>query len=159
MTSNSLPVIIRLIPIISSTSSLWYAWDQYEQMTLFRKTELKPLSSQILPQYFTSFFARGTPRVLGLLLTTALSCGVILQGTLDGDNGASPWYVAGLSLATAHVAWAPFVIRLAKAIGMDAKEKSVVHLEEWLRLHVWRSLTVDLGAWVCCTVATVKALS
>ncbi|KAI1122382.1 hypothetical protein F5Y10DRAFT_287270 [Nemania abortiva] len=159
MSSNSLLVFVRLVPIISSTSSLWYAWDQYEQISLFRHAEMRSLSNQLLPRYFTAFFNRGAPRVLGLLATTAVSCGAILRyspAALVRDSGAFPWYVAGISLAAAHLAWAPSILPLKNAIERDAKDKNVVHLERRLRLHVWRSLTVDLGAWICCIVATVK---
>ncbi|KAI0430582.1 hypothetical protein F5Y09DRAFT_341515 [Xylaria sp. FL1042] len=162
MPTGGVPVLLHLVPIMSSTSSLWYAWDQYEQMTLLRTRELKSLSNQLLPKYFTSFFARGAPRVLGLLLTTAFSCGAILRYSSAGvvrEKGAFPWYVAGLSLAISHLAWAPAILPSVKAIEKDAKEKNVTQLEAWLRLHVWRSLTVDLGAWVCCIVATTKLLS
>ncbi|KAI1419262.1 hypothetical protein F5Y12DRAFT_720942 [Xylaria sp. FL1777] len=160
MPVDGVPVALRLVPIISSTSTLWYAWDQYEQMTLFRTRELRPLSNQLLPRYFTSFFARGAPRVLGLLLTTAVSCGGILRYSSHArGKGALPWYVAGLSLALSHLAWAPAILPSVRAIEKDAKEKNVAQLDEWLRLHVWRSLTVDLGAWLCCIVATSKLLS
>ncbi|KAI1769311.1 hypothetical protein GGR53DRAFT_153719 [Hypoxylon sp. FL1150] len=91
MSTHGVPILLRLIPVISSTSSLWYAWDQYEQMTLFRKTELKTLSNQLLPRYFTSFFARGAPRVVGLLASTAISCGAIIRSSNDIQK---PWYIA-----------------------------------------------------------------
>ncbi|GAW13745.1 hypothetical protein ANO14919_031340 [Xylariales sp. No.14919] len=162
MASEGLPVFVRLVPIMTTTSSLWYAWDQYEQITLFRHAELRSLSNQLLPRYFTSFFNRGAPRVLALLMGTTFSCAAILQyspaGVVHG-SGAVPWYVGGLSLAVAHLAWAPSIFPLKNLIEKDAKEKNVTHIERWLRLHVWRSLTVDLGAWICCIVATVKTLS
>ncbi|KAI1746039.1 hypothetical protein F4680DRAFT_442308 [Xylaria scruposa] len=162
MASNQLPVILHLVPVITSTCSLWYAWDQYEQMTVFCQAEVKGLSNQILPRYFTSFFNRGVPRVLGLLATTVLSCAAILRYSASGflrEQGAFPWYVAGLSLAVGHMAWAPSILPPVKAMEHDAKDKNIAHLEKWLRLHVWRSLTVDIGAWICCVVGTVKSLS
>ncbi|KAI0536060.1 hypothetical protein GGR58DRAFT_503691 [Xylaria digitata] len=162
MAPNQLPVILHLVPVITSTSSLWYAWDQYEQMTVFCQPELKGLSNQTLPQYFTLFFNRGVPRVLGLLATTALSCTAILRyssSALLREQGAFRWYVAGFSLAVGQMAWAPSVLPPVRAIEHDAKDKNVSQLEKWLRLHVWRSLPVDIGAWICCVVATSKSLS
>ncbi|KAI0595291.1 hypothetical protein F4775DRAFT_595385 [Biscogniauxia sp. FL1348] len=93
MASAGLSAILPLVPVVSSTCSLWFAWDQYEFLTLFRKPDLQPLSNKLLPSYFTSFFNRGAPRVLGLLSTTALSCGAILRyspGTILHDRGAFP---------------------------------------------------------------------
>lgn len=102
MALASTPVLIRLVPVISSTCSLWFSWDQYEFLTLFRKPDIRPLSNQILPSYFTSFFNRGVIRVIALLGTTAVSCGVILRSApISGaisNTGASPWYIAGEQL-------------------------------------------------------------
>ncbi|KAI0898770.1 putative integral membrane protein [Annulohypoxylon nitens] len=161
MASESLPTLLHLVPVISSICTLWFAWDQYEFMTLFRKPDLHDLSNKLLPSYFTSFFSRGAPRVVGLLTTTILSTGGILRyspGTALHDNGAFPWYVAGLLFAVGHQTFIPFFLPHVRAIEKDAKEKNVVELESWLRIHTRRSLTVDLAAWVCCIVATLKGL-
>ncbi|KAI0197938.1 hypothetical protein F4808DRAFT_437614 [Astrocystis sublimbata] len=156
--TTALPVLLRLLPVISSTSSLWFAWDQYEQMTLFRQPSLKPLSNALLPGYFKAFFARGVPRVLGLLATTTISCGTLIR-SLPSGSGAYSWYIGGLCLALAHLAWVPFILGPVQAIEKDAKTQNVAHLDAWLRLHVWRTLTVDLCAWVCCVTATVVSFS
>ncbi|KAI1662331.1 putative integral membrane protein [Daldinia decipiens] len=161
MDNTSLSTILPFIPVISTTCSLWFAWDQYEFLTLFRKPDLRLLSNQLLPSYFTTFFNRGVPRVLGLLSATVFSCGAILRyspGTILRDRGAHPWYTAGLLFALGHLIWAPFIIPPIRALRGDAKGKNVAELERWLYIHVWRSLTVDLAAWVCCIVATHKLL-
>ncbi|KAI1635702.1 putative integral membrane protein [Biscogniauxia mediterranea] len=160
MASAGLSAILPLVPVISTTCSLWFAWDQYEFLTLFRKPDLQPLSNKLLPSYFTSFFNRGAPRVLGLLSTTVLSCGAILRyspGTILHDRGAFSWYVAGLSFALGHQIYVPFILPSIRALRGDAKERNVAELESWLRVHTWRSLTVDLAAWICCLVATLKS--
>ncbi|RWA04504.1 hypothetical protein EKO27_g10600 [Xylaria grammica] len=140
---------------MSSTSSLWYAWDQYEQMAIFRRQELKGLSNQLLPRYFTAFFARGPARARPAPDDRLLLRGhrALLLRRPRAREGT------GLSLAISHLAWAPAILPSVKAIEKDAKEKNVTQLDAWLRLHVWRSLTVDLGAWACCIIATVKLLA
>ncbi|KAI0873968.1 hypothetical protein GGS24DRAFT_501319 [Hypoxylon argillaceum] len=139
MAADGIPVLLRLLPVMSTTSSL---------------------CNQLLPQYFTSFFARGAPRVLGLLATTVISSGAILRHANDTQvNDARLWYIAGLSFAIAHLAWVPSILPPVRAIENDAKGQNVAHLEHWLRLHAWRSLTVDVGAWICCVVATIRSLS
>ncbi|KAI0475736.1 hypothetical protein GGR56DRAFT_639430 [Xylariaceae sp. FL0804] len=161
MAPTSMPILLHLVPVISSTSSLWYAWDQYEQLTVFRQPAIHRLSNQILPQYFNAFFTRGVPRVLGLLATTVLSSAVLLRyspTTALHEQGAFPWYIASISLAIGHMAWAPSIIPPVRAIENDAKDKNLAHLEIWLHRHMWRSLTVDLGAWVCCVIAALKSL-
>ncbi|KAL7619781.1 hypothetical protein AAE478_010323 [Parahypoxylon ruwenzoriense] len=160
MASTGLPTILHLIPVISSTCSLWFAWDQYEFLMLFHKPDLKALSNKLLPSYFTTFFNRGAPRVVALLATTVFSCGTILRyspSTILRDS--VPWYIAGLSFALGHQVWMPFILPSIRAIKGDAKENNVVELEHWLRIHTCRSLTVDLAAWICCIVATVKSLA
>ncbi|KAI1383550.1 putative integral membrane protein [Hypoxylon trugodes] len=152
--------ILHFVPVISTTSSLWFAWDQYEFLTLFRKPDLRGLSNELLPSYFTSFFNRGAPRVLALLTTTVISCGSILRyspSTILRDS--APWYIAGLSFALGHQVFVPFILPSIQAIKNDGKEKNVAELESWLRVHTWRSLTVDLAAWVCCIVAASKSLA
>ncbi|KAI1399282.1 putative integral membrane protein [Hypoxylon fuscum] len=160
MASTGFPAIVHLVPVISSTCSLWFAWDQYEFLMLFRKPDLQALSNKLLPSYFTTFFNRGAPRVVALLATTALSCGTILRyspSTVLLDS--APWYIAGLSFALGHQIWIPFILPSIREIQGDAKEKNVVELQSWLRVHTLRSLTVDLAAWVCCIVATAKCLA
>ncbi|KAH9988771.1 putative integral membrane protein [Xylariaceae sp. FL0662B] len=161
MASPILPNFLGLIPIISTTCSLWYSWDQYEFLTLFRKSDLRPLSNKLLPSYFTSFFNRGAPRVLGLLATTAISCDIILRyspaATLH-NTGAFPWYIAGFSFALGHPSWVPFIRPVIQNLQEDAKDKNVAELERWLHIHTWRTLTVDLAAWACCIVATINSL-
>lgn len=92
--------VLRLTPLISTTCSLWFAWDQYEFMTLFSKRDLRPLSNQLLPSYFSSFFNRGAPRVIALLVTTIGSTSVILHRAANGSSilhgtGAFSYYAAG----------------------------------------------------------------
>ncbi|KAI0382851.1 putative integral membrane protein [Hypomontagnella monticulosa] len=177
MASVGLPAIVHLIPVISSTCSLWFAWDQYEFLMVFCKPELRSLSNKLLTPYFTTFFNRGAPRVVALLATTALSCGYILRYSpcaILGDSAS--WYIAGkpaqnaewisnnnlmpigLSFALGHLVWAPVILPSIRAIQGDAKENNVAELQNWLRIHAWRSLTVDIAAWVCCIVATTKCL-
>ncbi|KAI1094734.1 putative integral membrane protein [Rostrohypoxylon terebratum] len=164
MASLGLSAILPLVPVVSSTCSLWFAWDQYEFLTIFHKPGLRQSSSEILTPYFTIFFNRGAPRVLALISTTAFSCGAILRnspGTALQDSGAYSWYLSGLLCAVGHMAWAPLILPYIRALqgNESAKEKKVAELETWLRIHTWRSLTVDLAAWVCCITATVKSLS
>ncbi|KAI0006692.1 hypothetical protein F4779DRAFT_620344 [Xylariaceae sp. FL0662B] len=154
-------IYYALVPLVLSTCTLWFAWDQYEFLTLFRKPDLEALNSQLLPSYCTSFFHRGVPRVIALLTTTVLSCGAILwysRGTLLHDRGAFPRYVAGLFCVTGHLAWIPFIHPNVLALHEDAEEENFPELELQLHIRTWWSLTVDFAAWVYCVVATVKSL-
>ncbi|OTA89386.1 hypothetical protein M434DRAFT_398621 [Hypoxylon sp. CO27-5] len=160
MASAGLPATLHLVLVISTTCSLWFAWDQYEFLMIFRKPDLQPQSNKMLSSYFNTFFSRGAPRVVGLLLTSVISCGSILRyspSTVLRDS--APWYLAGLLCTLGHQIYMPIILPSIRALQGDAKENNVSELTKWLRIHTWRSLTVDIAAWVCCIVATTKYFS
>ncbi len=157
-----LQTFLRIVPVISSTCSLWFAWDQHELLAHFTRPEIRGLSNQILPAWFGAFFSAGAPRVVGLLAATVLSSGAVLRYSPDGllrDRGSSRWYLASIAFALGHQLFVPFIIWPIRAIPRDAKDKNVAELQAWLRVHTVRTLTVDIAAWVCCVVAAVKTLS
>ncbi|KAI1392920.1 putative integral membrane protein [Hypoxylon trugodes] len=154
--------LLNVVPVISSTCQLWFGWDQYEFLQLFLKRDIQAQSNQLLPSYFTTFFNRGAPRVGGLLLTTIVSSAANLRyapGNLLHERGSFIWYSAAIGFALGHLTYFPFIFPHIRAITSDAKEKNVTELKNWLYVHNWRTLTVDLAGWVCCIVATVKTLS
>ncbi|KAI1647132.1 putative integral membrane protein [Daldinia loculata] len=154
--------LLRITPAISSTCSLWFGWDQYEFLQLFLDPSKRDLVNQLLPSYFSTFFDRGAPRVVGLLLITILSSAANLRyapGNLLHERGSFIWYSGAIVFALGHQVYFPFVLPKIRAISGDAKEKNVSELKGWLYVHNWRTLTVDLAGWVCCVVAAVKTFS
>ncbi|KAI4861086.1 putative integral membrane protein [Hypoxylon rubiginosum] len=154
--------LLRIAPVISTTCSLWFGWDQYEFLQLFLKPDIQGHSNEMLPSYFNTFFGRGARRVVGLLLTTILTSAANLRYAPDGllhERGSFIWYSGAIAFALGHQIYVPFILPSIKAITGDAKEKNVNELKKWLYVHNWRTLTVDLAGWACCIVAAVKTLS
>jgi len=87
------------------------------------------------------------------------------------------WYTAAGLLALGHFAFVPAVAgRIRDILDGDAeldhaedegkrtakeeKKRDVVQLQRaWLRVRLMRTLTTDLGAWLCAFTAAVKTIS
>ncbi|KAI0178959.1 putative integral membrane protein [Hypoxylon sp. FL1284] len=154
--------LLRIAPAISSTCSLWFGWDQYELLQLFLKPDIQAHTNKMLPSYFSTFFNRGAPRVVGLLLATVLTSAANLRYAPSGllhQRGSFIWYSGAVAFALGHQIYIPFILPSIKAITGDAKANNVNQLRRWLYVHNWRTLTVDLAAWLCCVTAAVKTLS
>ncbi|RLL96039.1 hypothetical protein CFD26_105597 [Aspergillus turcosus] len=154
-------VALRLAPLISSTCSLWFAWDQHLFLSIFVSPENRSFSNQFVPTYFRTFFRRGLTWVLvllGLSLSTA-GLNIVTDGASLRARQSLQWYAAGAAFATGHVAFAPFVAPKVRAISEDHSQgQSTRDLEAWLRLNRIRMFTVDLAAWVCFGVGAIWTL-
>jgi hypothetical protein len=155
-------VALRLAPLISSTCSLWFAWDQHLFLSIFVSPSNRSFSNQFLPTYFRTFFRSGLTWVLVLLGLTLSTAGlnIATDGVSLRARQSLQWYAAGAAFATGHVAFAPFVAPKVRAISEDHSEGQPTRdLEVWLRLNRIRMFTVDIAAWVCFGVAAIRTLS
>ncbi|KJZ70749.1 hypothetical protein HIM_09882 [Hirsutella minnesotensis 3608] len=160
---------LLLAPLVSSTGSLLFAWDQH----LFLSTLIKPEladgghSEAVLGPYWRALFPAGLSQVVGLLsVTTWTSVGAIAacRGLLQ-RRGAASWYAAAVALAVGHLLYVPLVARRIEFMSAEESSehgrrgKTRVQVQrEWLTVNLVRMLTTDLGAWACCLVAVSKAL-
>lgn len=155
--------LLRLTPLISSTCTLWFAWDQHVTYSTFAHPDLEEQSNAILPLWWQKVFeAHDVERVLLPIAVTAATCLANLRahGALLRARGSWAWYAAGAVLAVGHVAFVPGVAWKIKAIMEDGGTgRAVEEQRRWLRVHAVRSLTVDLGAWVACLVGVLKTVS
>lgn len=152
-------VALRAAPLLTSTCSLWFAWDQHFFLHLFNKPEIREKSNELLPTYFRYFFRGGVTRVLVLLSLTVSSTLATCLVNHDSHwaNGSLRWYTAGLVLAASHLAFVPAIAPKVQAVIEDSsKGQSTNDLDGWLSIHAVRGLTVDLAAWACFVVATVR---
>ncbi|PFH59669.1 hypothetical protein XA68_12047 [Ophiocordyceps unilateralis] len=164
MATSSLGLdLLRLAPLLSSTCSLLYAWDQHFFLGLLNRPEIRLRSRALLPTYFTHVFRRGLPFVLAAV---AVSFGSGISNLLYlGPSSPLSWrcYVAGSVLAAAHLLYVPWIapschqlLLLSPHSGDDDDHDPDPNalLDGWLSVNAWRSLTVDLGAWIAFVVAT-----
>lgn len=148
--------VLAIAPLVSSTCTLWYAFDQHHFLTIFT-THSEDKFEKVIPDYFTQFFAAGLPRVLGLLGTTCLSVAgnYFYRHEALVTNHSLKWYLVGAALAVSHLSFAPLVLPQIKELQgkNEGCHKPRQVLSEWLYWHNLRTYTVDLAAWVCFAVA------
>lgn len=154
-------IFLRLAPLLSSTCSLWFAWDQNLFLHNFIHPANRPASNRSLPSYFRTFFHSGLPSVLtllGLPISTAGLNLVVDKSSLSTSHSRE-WYAAGAAFTVGHALYAPVVAPIVRAISEDhSKGNSTRDLERWLWWNFLRMLTVDLAAWVCFGVGVMRTL-
>lgn len=154
-------VILRTAPLITSTCSLWFAWDQHFFLKLFLQPEHREQSRKILPSYFEAFFRRGVISVLSLLtltISTTIANLYIERSALQSRHSFR-WYIAGAALTTSHLLFVPFIAPTVQSIIEDQSGSNTDNaLQEWLHVNTIRGLTVDLAAWVTLGVAVARTL-
>ncbi|KAI1641218.1 hypothetical protein F4809DRAFT_216543 [Biscogniauxia mediterranea] len=154
-------VALRAAPLVSSTCTLLYAWDQHLFLSLLNARQVREHSRPMIPIYFKKLFYRALPMVLGFLTVTTSTAVANLytqRATLQA-RGSLWWYTAGAALAVSHLGFVPFIAPSVKGmIEASSEDDANKSLDEWLSVNMIRSLTVDLGAWIAVTVAVVKTL-
>lgn len=157
-------VALRAAPLVSSTCTLLYAYDQHLFLGLLNRPETRQQSRPLLPAYFRSLFRQGVVFVVAMLAVTTWSSVANLYAGRPSlrAKGSLWWYVAGAALSSSHLLFipgiAPSVKRIWEAKGGDGEDVNGA-LDEWLGVNKLRMLTVDLAAWVACVVAAGKSLS
>lgn len=156
--------LMYLTPVLSTTCTLWLAHDQWFFLRIFTDSRVRKRSSsheELLRAYFDVLFKNGAPLLVGMLFVTLGSTSAVLwsSSAVLEASGAWWWYAASGALAVSHLAYAPLVFPLVhKITAKDGSGKNVEGLKAWMRIHILRSLTADLGAWTCCLIAASKML-
>ncbi|KAI0142979.1 hypothetical protein GGR57DRAFT_372832 [Xylariaceae sp. FL1272] len=155
--------LLHLVPLISSTCSLYFAWDQLFFLSIFLKKDIRHHGSRLQASYWQSLFPTAAPLVIGLIAVTSSSSFYLLRTSADilKQKGAYNWYLACGSLALCHFLWVPLIKPVIDSLQDDRKDvdSGAKTLQRWLNIHLTRFLSVDIACWVSCTVATVKTLS
>lgn len=157
-------VALRAAPLVSSTCTLLYAYDQHFFLGLLNRPETRRHSKALLPPYFRTFFRQGVVFVVAMLAVTtwASVANLYVRRPRLSATGSVWWYIAGAVLSSSHLLFipgvAPSIKRISEA-GSGGEEDVNGALDEWLRVNKIRMLTVDLAAWIACVVAAGKSLS
>lgn len=154
-------VALRAAPLVSSTCTFLYAWDQHLFLSNFNLPETRALSKPVISPYFKAFFRRAIWQVLGFITVTASTSVLNLytgRPSLDA-RGSAWWYTAGAVLSTSHLFFAPLIAPNVQGLVEETKEDINDMLDKWLSINAVRSLTVDLAAWAACVVAVGKTLA
>lgn len=150
---------LRAAPLVSSTCTLLFAWDQHFFLSIFNKPDIRSKSNELLPSYFETFFYRGVIRVMAFLSLTVSS--TILNHYINHDSLVKSqslrWYTAGAAFAAGHLLFVPPIAPKVQAVIEDrSKGQSTKDLESWLNLNFIRACTVDLAAWVCFVIGVTR---
>ncbi|KAL6849443.1 mRNA splicing protein [Amphichorda felina] len=176
---------LLLLPLVSSTSTLLFSFDQHSFLSVLTHPALVQnqgaSSNAVISPYFSLFFPRGLVRVVTFLgVTTWSSVGCIYSSrVLLRSKGSLAWYAGAAALAVGHLLFVPVIAQSVKSIldnkGGDVavgdageavgdaknnkKKSNVDYMKDWLRVNMVRTLTTDLGAWVCAVIAVTKTFS
>ncbi|KAH6672328.1 hypothetical protein B0J14DRAFT_593423 [Halenospora varia] len=171
--------ILRLTPLLLSTSSLKFSHTSHHFLTTFLHPTLLPHTPVILPPFFTHWSEDNRKAIVYRYSLTYL-CAVLnllVRGEDmwgKGGNGSGKWYLGGLVFSVAHgVGFGKRALGLLERIkGREKKEDGkgdgdgegkgegevVESLREWARMNFQRMCWTDTPAWFCFTVAAVKSM-
>ncbi|KID74206.1 uncharacterized protein G6M90_00g081610 [Metarhizium brunneum] len=154
-------VALRALPLVSSTCTLLFGWDQTFFLGIMNRPENRAKSKPLLQSYFNTFFYRGLPFVVGAIgVSTWSGVGnLFAQRSVLQSRQSFWWYAAGTIAAASHLLFVPLIAPSVRDM-MDGKEQTDANdcLDEWLRVNNVRTLTVDLLAWGAFMVAAGKTL-
>jgi hypothetical protein len=161
--SSQATMLLRVAPLVTSSFCIWFASDQHYFLHLFTRPEIRSKAPTILPPYLRRFYRDASARVFitwVATLSTSIANVTAHRQALEANQSLS-WYTAGLALTAGHALFAPIIVPTIWAIlkledGPTGQKDSMGLLRKWLRIHVVRSLTVDLAAWVCFVVAVTR---
>lgn len=156
------PIVgLRALPLVSSTCTLLFGWDQTFFLGLLNRPETRQASKPLLPSYFARFFKAGAPFVVSLIAVSFWSgiANLVVRRSVLESRASWTWYLAGTVGALGHLLYVPWVAPPIRDI-IEAKEDTDPNerLDSWIRINTIRTLTVDLAAWVSFVIAVGKAL-
>lgn len=155
-------VALRAAPLVSSTCTLLYAWDQHHFLSILNHPDIRKLSQPLVSPYFKISFQRAVFQVVGFLAVTASTSVFNLYTGRPSLNahGSASWYIAGAILSAGHLLFVPIIAPSVKGLVEDKHEKDSNNtLYKWLSINAIRGLTVDLAAWMACAVAVGKTFA
>lgn len=154
-------VLLRITPLITASTTLSYCWAQNVFISIFTRERNREKSNSLLPTYVEDWFYGYTGQLIAIYTATALTAGVnpYHEYRSIAALDSARWYAAGAILSVAHFAFVPAVAwKFAAITNHETKGNSVKVLDEWLKVHRIRSLTVNVLSWGCFLVAVLKSL-
>ncbi|EKV19721.1 hypothetical protein PDIG_01680 [Penicillium digitatum PHI26] len=153
--------LLRVAPLLTTTSALLYAWDEHWYLSGFLRSEHKAETETVLPSYFRRFFEQGIFIVAGLnTLTVSTSVANLLTDRPVLDRlRSSQWYWAGLGFTACHFLFVPLIAYpIRDIIENRSQGKSTKDLQRWIDIHRIRVFVADLPAWMSFLVAVLSTI-
>lgn len=149
--------LLRIAPLVTTTSSLMYAWDEHWFLSGFLHTHADPStdadykahSNALLPRYFRRFFEQGIWIIASLNCATLASSITNLLIDRPLTRSSTRWYGAGLAFTVAHFLFVPLIAYPIRDIVEDrAQGESSRDLKRWIDIHRVRVIVADLPGWL-----------
>ncbi|KAK7931591.1 integral membrane protein [Apiospora marii] len=170
--------LLRIAPLVLSTCVLRFSMDQLLFLWIFLNPRLARHANAVLPPYLDIFTTRKSyilSAFYPVLIATGLANRFLAEPPLGPHASSSSaaaatwWYDAGTLLALLHFAFTPGLNRKARAviaIPATAKsskrtgdeKKAAAEMLDWLHLHAFRSVFVDLPCMFCFAIAVMRCL-
>ncbi len=147
------PNLALTIPVISSSLTVFYAVVEPVVLYSFLQAAKKEhgATSKVIRLWWQAFLPPG----LGLIALTTL------PSIIGGTYASRQWQqgnwnrnitAAGAVLALGHFAFGPSIADTIKHIcdeEVEKKGQTIDYVQQWLKIHFWRTLLTDLPALVC----------
>lgn len=154
-------VALRVAPLVSSTCTLLYGFDQSFFLNGLNSPYTRKASKDVVRPYFQWFWSSGTPFVVSLIAASfwgGIGNLLVRRSSLEA-SGSFRWYTIGLVCSLSHLLFVPLVAPSIRDIvkgkeGIDYNER----LSDWTRVNTIRTWTVDLFAWTAFIMAVGKSL-
>lgn len=149
---------LYLAPLVTSTVSLWFAFDQFFFLGVFLHEKVKPHAKNVLTPYWNTMIDTGLLVIAPLLGTMVFTATIITRTSEEvlRNKGSYSWYIASILLAAGHFSFVPIALPKIRRLQSGGLTPT---LRQWMRVHVARTLSVDLFCWITCLVACAKTLS
>ncbi|KAH0368167.1 hypothetical protein KCU65_g4210, partial [Aureobasidium melanogenum] len=155
-------VLLQVAPLITSSATLSYCWAQNVFISIFTRQRNREKSNQLLPTYIEDWFYGYTGQLIAAYTTTILtaSANCYSHRQLFAASNSAKWYAAGALFGAAHFAFVPAVAwKFTNIINDETRGNSAKVLDDWLKVHRIRSLTVDIISWGCILLGVLRAVN
>ncbi|KAJ7703768.1 hypothetical protein B0H16DRAFT_1902232, partial [Mycena metata] len=148
--------LLPLCPVISSTASLLWAYDEYAFFSAWMNPAYRAQADALLPAWFKAWAPKGTRVLFTSFFNQPRN--FAHRESLKA-SGALKWYWLGVFFAFAHFFYGPTALGLLKAIrDGEPNGQTTISMGKWLRMHRLRTITTDLPAFICFTIAAATAM-
>ena len=149
-------VLLRVAPLITSSFTLWFSWDQFLFLNTFLHRRVLPKTNDFLPTYFDVWFPPGVAIILSFY---PITIGLGIANAVTRHTETPHFYTAGVCLAAFHFFFVPFIKPSIDAIRQDRnKGASAGDMRRWLNVHIARSLLADFPSWLLFLLAALNAV-
>lgn len=162
--------LLRLTPIVSSTTSLIWAYDEFTSFSAWMDPAYRSEADSVLPAWFKNWAQKGNFVLLTsfpISLATGIANVLSMPGPAKSITWTSPrlWYGLGSFFALAHMFFGPRALGLLAEIQQKGKvdnegkrASATDAMGRWLRMHTERTPITDLPALLCFVTAAVLGL-